>query len=176
MFVEKYTERLASVTEAEKYRDTLDVFGKFKLLNYLTMLCEGVIFDFRSVDWAKLSKPNKTTYSQTYLFFCKYIQRARELSIDVRNKEQLDKIGTHLNNVRTYMDEDYLRKPFVPTAPVITDSYSTKSDSTQVAKPKPVKDINELQEELNSMIGLHTVKSRVTALVYAQRSRHLPLS
>lgn len=165
VFVENYTKRLSNVIEAEKHRDTLDVFGKFKLLNYLTMLCEEIIFDFRGFDWEKLSKSNKTEYSNTYLFYCKYMQRIRELSIDFRNKEQLDKIGTHLNNVRTYMNKDYLSKPFVPIAPVITDSYSTTSDSKQVAKPKPANEINELREELNSMIGLHTVKSRVSALV-----------
>ncbi|MGR5365188.1 AAA family ATPase [Photobacterium damselae] len=165
IFVERYTMRLASVTEAEKHRDTLDVFGKFRLLNYLTMLCEGVIFEFRSTDWEKLSKQNETTYSNTYLFFCKYIQRAREVSIDLRKREQLDKIKTHINNVHTYMNEDYLIKPFVPATSVIPDSYSTQFNSMQIAKQKPVKDINKLQEELNSMIGLYMVKSRVTALV-----------
>ncbi|PNG78355.1 hypothetical protein TI06_07995 [Vibrio vulnificus] len=63
------------------------------------------------------------------------------------------------------MNCDYLRSPFVPTSSNITGSYPITGSSTQVVSSKPVKDINELQEELNSMIGLHTVKSRVTALV-----------
>ncbi|AUL97868.1 AAA family ATPase [Vibrio vulnificus] len=165
-FVEMYEKRLTNINDAEKYRETLDTFGKFKLLNYLTMLCEEVVFSYRNDDWADLGKSDKAPIgSKNYIFFCKYVKRVRELSVSVRTQKYIDKIETHLNNVRNYMNCDYLRSPFVPTSSNITGSYPITGSSTQVVSSKPVKDINELQEELNSMIGLHTVKSRVTALV-----------
>lgn len=165
LFVEMYEKRLANINDAEKHRETLDTFGKFKLLNYLTMLCEEVIFSFRNDDWTNLRKSNNAVGTKDYIFFCKYVQRVYELSINVRTKKYLDKIETHLNNIRNYMNSDYLTSPFVPTSSNITGSYPITGSSTQVVSSKPVKDIKELQEELNSMIGLHTVKSRVTALV-----------
>lgn len=165
VFLEKYENRLAHILEAEKHRNELDVFGKFKLINYLSMLCEAVVFDYRSFDWASLGKSDKSAYQENYLYYTKYIQRCREISIDIRSKEYLDKLKTHINNIRNYMNDDYLSKPFIQPTLHVEDTYDNKSSSlhnTNLASPQ---DINELKEELNSMIGLDMVKSRVSALI-----------
>lgn len=161
-FLEKYKRRLELVNEAEAFRDRLDVFGKLKLMNYLSLLGERTIYDYRSFSWGKYHGEDIQVYRENKEFFLKYLARVREISIETRSKENNDIIQKHTNNLRACMDEKNCNAPFIP--PVRQDLFSTQPHNKFNSEANR-KELDTLQSELNSMVGLNIVKDRIASLV-----------
>ncbi|MFV7762531.1 MULTISPECIES: AAA family ATPase [Shewanella] len=161
-FLEKYKRRLELVNEAEAFRERLDVFGKFKLMNYLSLLAERVIYDYRAFTWTKYHGEDAEVYRENKNFFLKYLARTREISIESRSKENNDIIKNHINNLRVCMDEKNGNVPFIPPA---RQDLSSTQPRTKVDSEANCKELDTLQSELNSMIGLNVVKDRISSLV-----------
>lgn len=164
VFLENYEKRLSSINQSEQYRDQLDTFGKLKLLNYLTLQAQRVLYDYRSFSWSKMKDQSTQLYTDNYLYFSKYLQRTREISLVARKKEYCDMMSTHLSNLQKSMNEQKQLEPFIPPATNNKKSPQCNSNETDSANDQ-AKNIDQLHEELNSMIGLETVKARVAALV-----------
>ncbi|WP_154140422.1 AAA family ATPase [Photobacterium damselae] len=163
VFLEKYKKRLVYVNEAELLKDDLDVFGKMKLINYLSSMCERIIFDYRSFSWSKYHKEEPDYFSESKAFYIRYLYRNREISQSMRTQKYNEQLSTHLKNTRAYMDEKLIISPFI--APEYRDDYGVSSNTNQTSKKVSRKDLYTLQSELDSMIGLEVVKKRISSLV-----------
>lgn len=157
-FFEKYQTRLANITKAEKIRVQLDIFGKLRLLNYLSLCADEEIFDYRSFNWTETKNSNQDEYKSHYIFIYQYISRAQKINIKIRSGEYIKTLDTHITNIRDMMGKKF-----------ISFDHATRQENSlttpSVTPSARHEDIKELQHNLNSMIGLTTVKLRVSALV-----------
>lgn len=161
LFFEKYQERLVNINEAEKSRNKLDVFGKLKLLNYLSLCADEIIFNYRTFNWKKTKNDDSDAYKENYLFYSSYISRAREINLLVRTDQHIKRLDTHITNLN-----DMMNKKFNPFFLIEQDTPQENSSTTMTETPSAkYDDINEIQRDLDSMIGLASVKLRVSALV-----------
>ncbi|MEZ9517674.1 AAA family ATPase [Vibrio splendidus] len=154
-FLSKYENRIAYIHEAMENVSQFELFDKLRLLNFLSLECHRVLYDYRAFDWNDLNVSHPQAFVENRDFFIKYQQRCREISLEARSTNFLDKLPNHLEGLTNSMKVKHERFQ-------VPQRCNNNNKTAYLIKADMSLDTSIL--ELNQMIGLSKVKSRVQAL------------